>query len=106
MTENDNIMIVAVCLAANVPKIFHYAVPQNTELAPGQFVLVPFGRKKLLGVIWEVPRPWQKGDPPKGKLKSVEQIYDIPPLSEENQQFIDWVSSYVMSPKGAVLKLL
>ena len=106
MTENDNIMIVAVCLAANVPKIFHYAVPQNTELAPGQFVLVPFGRKKLLGVIWEVPRPWQKSDPPKGKLKSVEQIYDIPPLSEENQQFIDWVSSYVMSPKGAVLKLL
>ena len=49
MTENDNIMIVAVCLAANVPKIFHYAVPKNTELAPGQFVLVPFGRKKLPG---------------------------------------------------------
>ena len=106
ITENDDMLIVAVCLAANVPKMFHYAVPQNTELMPGQFVLVPFGRKKLPGVVWEAPRPWQKNDPPKDKLKSVEEIYDVPPLSDENRQFVDWVSSYVMSPQGAVLKLL
>ena len=104
--ENDDIQIVAVCLAALVPKLFHYAVPQGAALAPGQFVLVPFGKKKLPGVIWEAPRPWQENDPPKDKLKFIEQIYDLPPLSEENRQFVDWVSSYVMSPQGAVLKLL
>ena len=105
-TENDDMLIVAVCLAATVPKVFHYAVPHGAELVPGQFVLVPFGRKKLSGVIWEKPRPWQENDPPKDKLKSVEQIYDIPALSEENRKFVDWVSSYVMSPQGSVLKLL
>mgnify|MGYP002046681984 FL=1 len=105
-TENDDMLIVAVCLAAIVPKVFHYAVPQDAELVPGQFVLVPFGRKKLYGVIWEKLRPWQENDPPKDKLKSVEQFYDIPPLSEENRKFVDWVSSYVMSPQGAVLKLV
>ncbi len=46
-TENEDMLIVAVCLAAIVPKVFHYAVPQDAELVPGQFVLVPFGRKKL-----------------------------------------------------------
>ena len=96
----------AVCLAALVPKLFHYAVPQGAALAPGQFCVGSIWQKKLPGVIWEGPRPWQENDPPKDKLKFIEQIYDLPPLSEENRQFVDWVSSYVMSPQGAVLKLL
>ena len=50
MTENDNIMIVAVCLAANVPKIFHYAVRKIQNLRPGNLYLFRLAEKNFLAL--------------------------------------------------------
>lgn len=106
LTRDRDETIVAVCVAAVVPKLFHYAVPPGMRVVPGHFVQVPFGRKTLPGVVWEAPRPRQEDDLPPERLKPVDLVYDVPPLSEENRRFVDWVAAYVMAPPGSVLKLV
>ena len=68
---------------------------------PGDYVSVPVGSRELPGVVWSDA---EGGVPPK-KLKSVIAAHDLPALPKEHRQFIDWVSEYTMSPRGAVLKM-
>jgi len=79
--------------------------PQGGPLPPGSIVRVPFGRRELLGVVWE-----EGADPPApviadDKLKAIAAYLDAPPLPRALVRFIAWVSAYTMAPAGAVLKM-
>lgn len=68
----------------------------------GHFVVAPFGRKKLLGVVWNKEPDLTY---PEDKMKLIESVSDIPPLTNEHIQFINWVAKYTLSPLGSILKM-
>jgi primosomal protein N' (replication factor Y) len=92
---------VAVLLPLPLAGAYDYAVPQDLELAPGDFVRVPLGRREETGVVWDSPPSGVEG----GRLKEIAAKLDAPPLPLALRRFIDWVAGYTLSPPGAVLKM-
>ncbi|MCZ4282451.1 primosomal protein N' [Kiloniella laminariae] len=87
---------------------YDYLAPDGGDegerfLPLGQIVMVPVGKRILPGVIWG-------GEPdtsvPQAKLRQIEAITDLPPLKDELRQFIEWVASYTLFPRGSVLKMV
>ncbi|MEM9838243.1 MAG: primosomal protein N' [Pseudomonadota bacterium] len=82
---------------------YDYAVPEHLSVDAGDFVKVPLGPRQMTGVVWPVaPDP----DVPDAKLKAVADRYDVPALARPMMRFVDWVASYYMVPRGAVLRLV
>ncbi len=74
----------------------------DTQPAVGSFVLAPLGKKKQMGVVWN--KAGEK-EIPAEKIKQIEALLPLPPLTPQNIDFINWVAGYTMAPLGAVLKM-
>ena len=74
----------------------------ESTLPAGTFVRVPFGRQTLVGVVWDAPVDTAFPD---DKIKPVESVMDVPPMTAVNRVFVDWVASYTVAPPGLVLKM-
>ena len=87
-----------------IPRIFDYPHTYLSgkfdQLKPGSIVLVPFGRKKEIGVIWDKQEKTNKIF----KLKNVLEKKSIS-LNENLIKFINWFSLYNLAPKGMALKM-
>ena len=87
-----------------IPRIFNYPHTYLSgkfdKLKPGSIVLVPFGSKKEIGVIWDKQEKTNKIF----KLKNVLEKKSIS-LNENLIKFINWFSLYNLAPKGMVLKM-
>ena len=87
-----------------IPRIFDYPHTYLSgkfdKLKPGSIVLVPFGRKNEIGVIWDKQEKTNKIF----KLKNVLEKKSIS-LNENLIKFINWFSLYNLAPKGMVLKM-
>jgi primosomal protein N' (replication factor Y) len=70
-------------------------------LVPGDFVVVPLGRRETIGVVWGPGT----GEVAESKLKAVIAKLDAPPLPEVTRRFIDRVAAYTLAPPGAVLRM-
>jgi primosomal protein N' (replication factor Y) len=93
---------VAVLLPLPLAGAYDYAVPDDMEVAAGDFVVVPLGGREVLGVVWGDAT----GDVPAAKLKPVlERLEEAPGLVEVTRRFVDWVAAYTVSPPGAVLRM-
>lgn len=68
----------------------------------GTVVEVPFGQRTLTGVVWGKGR----GDAPVAKLKPIANLANLPQLPDTSRMFVDWVSTYTLTPPGAVLKMV
>jgi Primosomal protein N'' (replication factor Y) - superfamily II helicase len=71
------------------------------NLAPGDFVVVPLGKRETIGVVWGPGT----GEVAEIKLKAVIAKLDAPPLPEITRRFIDRVAAYTLAPPGAVLRM-
>jgi primosomal protein N' (replication factor Y) len=71
-------------------------------LAPGDHVRVPLGPREVAAVVWD----GKADEVAASKLRAVSHKFDCPPLSREMMKFVDWVSSYTLSPPGAVLRMV
>ncbi|MGI9354568.1 MAG: primosomal protein N' [Rhizobiaceae bacterium] len=91
---------VSVLLPIPAEQPYSYAVPEDMRLAPGDFVQVPLGPRKVVAVVWDGGQ--DEVDPK--KLRDVEQKFDCPPLSKDMRKFIDWVAHYTVSAPGMVLR--
>src|SRR5262249_22524476 len=92
---------VDVLVPAALDQTYSYGVPEGLELAPGDLVTVPLGARMATAVTWaENPKPNPRLD---NRMKDVEAKLDVPPLKAELRKFIDWVSTYTLSPRGMVL---
>jgi primosomal protein N' (replication factor Y) len=80
---------------------YDYSVPQELNVAPGDFVAVPLGRRQLVGVVWGEA----SGDVVDTKLKPIEEILPAPPLPDALRRFVDWTANYTLSAPGAVLRM-
>ena len=89
-----------------LPNIFNhpftYESP-NLDLKIGDYVIVPFGKSKITGVVWN---EFEKDKKKKYLIKKVIQKLKIPSLKNNTIKFLNWFSEYNMVPKGMTLKLL
>ena len=90
-------------VAVNVPlsRLFDYLAPAGiTHAKPGCRVLVPFGRRKQVGLVMECG---QASDVPASKLKRCEAVLDEEPLlAAADLQLIRFTSTYYHHPIGEV----
>lgn len=93
---------VPVLVPMPAPKPYSYAVPEGMAVEPGSVVQVPLGPRQVIGVVWD--RGEDNGVDPK-KLRPITKVFDCPPLAREMRDFIDWVSSYTLSPPGYVARM-
>src|SRR5690625_3209531 len=88
-------------VALNVPLrgLFDYRSEQ--AVAVGQRVIVPFGRRKLIGVVIEPPD--QPHFPPE-QIKVVDQVLDdLPPFSDDWMRLARFASTYYHRSLGEVI---
>src|SRR3989338_6440129 len=90
--------IVRVALDIPLPTLFDYTVAEGIAVATGQRVIVPFGRRKLVGVVMEcVATP----DVSPERIKPVMQVlHDSAPLSAGLLDLLRFCSDYYHYPVG------
>ncbi len=90
-----------------LPKVFNHPFtyiynPQKIKnLNQGDIVIVPFGKKKEIGVVWDKIKKTEK----KIKLKQIEKKITNVSLNKKIIEFVNWFSSYNITPKGMILKM-
>ena len=88
-----------------LPNIFNHPFTYESEinLKLGEFVLVPFGKSKITGVVWD---EFEKNDNKKFKIKSILKKLDVTPFKKDTINFLNWFAEYNLIPKGMALKLV
>ena len=92
----------AIAVAAPVGGIYDYLAGPAVGAVRGTIVVVPFGRRHLPGIVMGVAI----GDVQVAKLRVVESLVTLPPLSDALVQFIERVAAWTMAPLGAVVKMV
>ncbi len=107
--------LVAVGVDTPLYRSFDYLLPNsmlddsNSGLRPGMRVRVPFGRRRVVGVVLEKPRrePFDKLRTGSGKpraYKSIESVLDTEPLlPDELLRLLRWTADYYQHPIGEVI---
>jgi primosomal protein N' (replication factor Y) len=93
---------VAVLLPLPLAHAYDYRLAPGLTLAPGDFVAVPLGARRAVGVVWD------RGDGPPApveRLRDVLRRLPAPPLPEVSRRFIEWVADYTLAPPGVVLRM-
>jgi primosomal protein N' (replication factor Y) (superfamily II helicase) len=88
-----------------IPNIFNYPFTYDSDLKlkTGDYVVVPFGKYELTGVVWD---KFEKKTNKNFAIKKVSRKLDVPSLKKDTIKFLNWFSEYNMIPKGMALKLL
>ena len=88
-----------------IPNIFNHPFTYDSDLKlkVGDYVIVPFGKSELTGVVWD---HFEKKTNKNFAIKKVSKRLDVPPLKKNIIKFLNWFSEYNMIPKGMALKLL
>ena len=88
-----------------IPKLFDYPFTYNSgsmsSLKPGDFVIVPFGTQKEVGIVWNKIQPLKK----KIKLKNIEKKINNFSININLIKYINWFSMYNLVSKGKILKM-
>ncbi len=88
-----------------VPNIFNhpFTYESNLNLKVGDYVLVPFGKSKITGVVWD---EFEKKNNKNFKTKNIIKKLDVTPLKKDIINFLNWFAEYNLVPRGMALKLL
>ena len=88
-----------------LPNVFNYPFTYESELnlKLGDFVEVPFGKSKAIGVVWD---EFEKKNDKSFKIKKVIKKINIPRLKKNTLDFLNWFAKYNIVPKGMALKLI
>ena len=89
-----------VAIPLHIDSTYHYLVPPHLalEIAPGKRVLVPFGRRRMTGIVLG---PVDSRE----ELKPIFAILDPEPLlTSDELDFLRWAAAYYLHPLGEVLR--
>ena len=88
-----------------LPNIFNHPFTYESDfkLEVGDFVEVPFGKTKIIGVVWD---QFEKKNTKIFKIKKIIRKLDIPRIKKKTLNFLNWFSDYNIVPKGMALKLV
>ncbi len=88
-----------------LPNIFNhpFTYESDIKLKVGDYVVVPFGKSKSTGVVWD---EFEKNDKKSFKIKKILKKLRISPLKKDTIKFLNWFSQYNLIPRGMALKLI
>ncbi len=88
-----------------LPNIFNHPFTYESDLnlKVGDYVVVPFGKSKITGVVWD---EFEKKNNKNFKLKRVLKKLNVNPLKKTTIKFLNWFAEYNIIPKGMALKLV
>ena len=89
-----------------VPNIFDHPFTYESggiDVKLGDYVLIPFGKSKITGVVWN---EFEKESKKKFSIRKIISKLNIPSLNKNTINFLNWFSQYNLIPKGMALKLL
>ena len=88
-----------------LPNIFNHPFTYESDLnlKIGDYVIVPFGKSKITGVVWD---EFEKKNSKNFKVKNVLKKLNVNPLKKSTIKFLNWFSEYNLIPKGMALKLV
>ena len=88
-----------------LPNIFNHPFTYESDqaLETGDYVLVPFGKSKITGVVWD---DFEKKNNKNFKIKKIIKKLEVPRLKKSTIKFLNWFSEYNIIPKGMALKLM
>ena len=90
--------IVRVALDVPLPTLFDYTVAEGVAVETGQRVIVPFGRRQMVGVVMECVAATEMAPE---RVKPVRQVlHDSMPLSMELLDLLRFCSDYYRYPIG------
>ncbi|MEZ5846569.1 MAG: primosomal protein N' [Geminicoccaceae bacterium] len=81
---------------------FTYTVTGDPPAA-GMFVRVPFGPRKVTGIVWDRPPDREIAA---SRLRAVETVLDLPPLPTALRRLAESMAETTLSPLGSVSRLL
>ena len=83
--------------AVLLPNIFNhpFTYESDLKLKVGDYVVVPFGKAKLTGVIWD---EFEKNDKKNFKIRKIFNRLDVCSLKKETIKFLNWFSQYNLIP--------
>jgi len=90
---------------------FDYAIPLHLICEVGDYVRVEFGKKQMIGVVWEMEDSTEVKDRTKikeiiTKVNAPETEFEIPAVSDGLRKLIDWQGEYYVSEKGKIINLV
>ena len=88
-----------------IPNIFDHPFTYESgklNLKLGEYVIIPFGKSKLTGVVWN---EFEKENNKNFLIKNVISKLNIPSLNKNTINFLNWFSQYNLIPRGMALKL-
>ncbi|QEK89364.1 replication restart helicase PriA [Wolbachia endosymbiont of Chrysomya megacephala] len=91
---------VDVLLPLPIDQLFSYAIEKDTETSIGDYVVVPFGRKRLIGIVWKYSGKSDR------ELKCIEQKIELPSIRPKLIEFAEWVAQYNVIPIGMLAKVI
>ena len=88
-----------------LPNIFNYPFTYESDLKLkiGDYVIVPFGKSKILGVVWD---EFEQDNKKSFRTKKILKKLNISALKKDTIKFLNWFSQYNLIPKGLALKLV
>ena len=88
-----------------LPNIFNhpFTYESDLKLEIGDFVEVPFGKAKIVGVVWN---EFEQNNGKSFKIKKIIRKLETPKLKKKTLEFLNWFAEYNIVPKGMTLKLL
>jgi primosomal protein N' (replication factor Y) len=93
--------IIRVALDMPLSTLFDYVLEEGITAVPGQRVIVPFGRKQVVGVVMECAA---ESELAAERIKPVVRMLDeIPPLPAELLTLLRFCSDYYHHPLGATV---
>ena len=88
-----------------IPNIFNHPftyMDATKKLSKGDFVKVSFGSSLVTGVVWNFFEKTNKNF----KIKSIQEVLDVPKMKSSMIEFINWFSLYNVVPLGMSLRLV
>ena len=95
--------LVEVLIPIPLMEKFSYFPPKNrsNQLKKGSRVLVPFGNRLMVGVVWGFNK---KSNSDKRKYKYIREVLDKTPLlNATSMSLAEWASRYYHYPLGEVI---
>jgi primosomal protein N' (replication factor Y) len=96
--------VARVAVPVPLPRLFDYLAPAGQSLPPaGSRVLVPFGRRRVVGLVMDQGH----ADPAAGHtLKPIERVLDPGLIAAGQLELIDWCARYYAFAPGEAVNLL
>ncbi|MFT3690154.1 primosomal protein N' [Paenirhodobacter sp.] len=90
---------IAVLTAEPIGRPLDYLAPEG-GCAPGAFVEVPLGPRRVMGVVWGPGGTFDAA-----RIRAASRVLDVPPMRAELQKFLIRMGDYTMTPLPAMLRL-